>query len=707
MSIAAKPESTTVPEVTETYARSLTDNSVLFIDRDGSWKVGTFGQTITTYKNVTFGATTKINDLTYDVTALAAGRGTNGGYKLYASANENERIMFEIDVKADGQATGARRMTNKEIWDTETRLNTDLNGNGGIGAVNVLVNDSSENLMADANGDLFIQTEKGKAIALTLDGQLLNIRDVGDLEFADVSFEDNGSIAAYLYSEDGDLYYQAFDAAGRADGDLLLISNFTGQSAGDRGILSLGSDTGRARTLNTAGQNAEAKTGQDLNRQSDTPLTEGWTSMLKTTAVKEFIEKATANGAKLDHAGVVSLMNMAITAAGASATDKVNQAVIDDLRAIAARGKALFGAKDTTGGDTSYLAYVFDKVANDSDANAYFTGGTGTKQNLGNLSSDSTVAQLGLLRDKWLLGKDMPNPATEGDTANASAKAATGSYKSFDAALFIDGTQYQDVNQGSAGTCYLLATMATVAHNQGTTIQQAFVANTMLEGAGRTFGVRFFGLDGSVHWVTVNDQLVVLNAADTNSAYSKVMGVNSKGVVAPELWAPLLEKAYAQFNELKLNKREKAENAMFAIEGGNAEITVFLTNRNSLAYTDNASDVVGGINGINRMQVMKPEGKTALEAYTEALNKGSTMWVGSGVDVKDGDIIMIKSGHAHMVIDADPADPKNTSVIFYNPWGTAPQDAPYRSPFMYDLAKLVGVKGIDLFIDVPTGPTGG
>lgn len=706
MTIVAKQDPTTVPEVTESYARSLSDGVALFIDRDGSWKVGNFGQTISTYKNVTFGGTTKINDITYDVTALAAGRGADGGYKIYATANANERIMFEIDVKADGVATGARRMTNKEVWDTEQRLNTDLNGSGGIGATNALVNDSSENLMADANGDLFVQAEKGKLIALTLDGQLLNIRDVGDLEFADVSFEENGSIAAYLYSEDGDLYFQAFDAAGRAQGDLELISNFTGQSAGQQGILTVGG-ADRPRALNTAGQNAEAKTGQDLNRQSDTPLTDGWTSMIKTASLKELIEKGTDKGAKLDHAGVVGLLNAAVTAAGA-ATDKVSQNLIDDLRAIAARGKALFGAKDTTGGETAYLAYVFDKVANDSDANAFFTGGTGTKQALGNLSSESTAAQLALLRDKWLLGKDMPNPATEGDTANASAKAATGSYKSFDAALFVDGTQYQDVNQGSAGTCYLLATMATVAHNQGTSIQQAFVSNTTLDGAGRTFGVRFFGLDGSVHWVTVNDQLVVLNASDANSAYSKVMGVDSKGTVAPELWAPLLEKAYAQFNELKLNKREKAENAMFAVEGGNSEITVFLTNRNSLAYTDNAADVTGSINGINRTQVVKPEGKTALEAYTEALNKGSTMWVGSGVDVKDGDIIMIKSGHAHMVIDADPMDPKNTSVIFYNPWGTAPAEgATFKSPFMYDLAKLVGVKGIDLFIDVPMGPNGG
>lgn len=708
MPIVANQSAAEIPEVTETYARSMAEKTVLYIDKDGSWKVGQFGQSISEYKNVTFSTTTKINDLTYFATAIAVGKGDNGGYKLYATFNFNERLMFELGVDAGGKVFSARRLGDADIWAAETRLNLDLNENGGIGAADVLINDSTENLVADANGDLAVKAA-AKTISLTVDGAPLNIRDVGDLEFADISFVAGGGLEAYLYSDDGDLYLQAFDAAGRAVGDLQLISTFDAQGGSglDKGILgSLLAD--RAKALNTAGNNAEAQSGKDLNRQSDTPLTAGWTEMIKTATIKAVIEKGTANGAKLDHAGVNALLETALLAAGSASTDKVSQSVIDDLRAIASRGKALFTAKDSNGAETGYLAYVFDKIVNDSDANAFYTGGTATKQNLGNLSSDSTVAQLGLLRDKWLLGKDMPNPTTQGDTANPKAAAATGSYKVFSAPLFVDGTQYSDVNQGSAGTCYLLASIANFAHVYGKDIMAGLVSNAVVDGAGRSFGVRFYDLNGGVHWVTANDQLVVSNPDDTSAAYTKVKGVDAKGATVAELWAPLIEKAYAQFNELKLNKREKSDNAFYAIEGGNGEMAMFLLNRSIVAYTDDATKVDSSFAGNPRAQVVKPaDGKTALQAYTEALNKGLTMWVGANDTVKDANgKFLVVGSHAHMVIDADPVNPNNTDVIFYNPWGVADENSQHLTPFKYDLAKLVGVAGIDIFVDVPNAPGG-
>lgn len=707
MTIVAKTTPTTVPDVTETYARSLTDNTALFIDNSGSWKVGKFGQTISEYKNITFGTTQNINDLTYDVTALVASQGAAGGYRVYASANQDEGVIFEINVDANGVAQNYKRLTNKEIWDAEGRLNKDLNGNGGIGSGNVLINDSSDNVFADANGDLFVQSVDGRLIVLTVDGQLLNIRDVGDLEFADVSIEADGSLSAYLYSDDGDLYYQAFNAAGQATGDLELISEFetSAQAATvGKGVLAASAE-GRAQVLNAAGQSAEQKTGVDLNRQSDTVPTAGWTEMLKTPSLRAAVEKATADGATFDHSGVVNLVNLAIAEVGQ--TNKVSQAVIDDLRAIAARGKALFGAKDTGGSATGYLAYVFDKVVNDSDANAFFTGGTAAKQALGNLSSDSTGAQLGLLRDKWLLGKDTPNPNTQGDTANSTAKAATGVYKSFEAPLFTDGPQFQDVNQGSAGTCYLLASIANFALIYPKTLASTFVSNSVLEGAGRTFGVRFFDLNGGVHWVTVNDQLVVSSAQASDASYTKALGVDAAGKSVPELWAPLIEKAYAQFNELKLNKRENSENAFYAIEGGGAELAAFLLNHTGVQYS--ADNEASSVNGVTRVQIVKPaEGKSVLDAYIEAVNSGLTVWVGANNDIKDGNTILIKGGHAHMAFDADSTSKTNSTVTIYNPWGSSPGggDPDFKSPFLFDLAKLVGVPGLDLYVDIAPAKAG-
>jgi hypothetical protein len=704
MSIVAKPTADYVPEVNEPFARSLVDGVVLFIDAKGSWKVGQFGQAASQYKAVRDAQHAAINDLTLDTTALSLARGPFvGTYLLYAVSNNDSSKYFEYMLDANGLITRTRQISEFELTGVENRLGEDLNGNGGIGAVDVVINDSSEKLMATPNGDLFIFKSWAQFVYLTVDGARLNVRDVGDLEFADVSFESDGSISAYLYSDDGDIYFQSFNAKGESVGDLLVVeADVEGQaSASGAGVRAISRNGGTA-----PGTSAENRTGVDLNRKSDTPLTDGWTSVLKTPAIKAAIEAGTANGSKLDHLGVVRLLNAAIEAAGGSSST-LGENIVNDLRAIASRGKALFTAKDTLGGETGYLAYVFDKVVNDSDANAFFTGGRETKLNLGNLSAESNGNQLAALAVKWLLGGDMPQPQVQGDTANANAVAGSGVYASAGKIpLFVDGAQFADVNQGNAGTCYLLATLAAFASAYSKDIQAAFVENAAAANGTRTFGVRFFDLQGGEHWVTVNDQLVMESANSTTPRYAQAKGVNAKGESVPELWVPLVEKAYAQFNELKINQRQKSDNGFGAVEGGNAEVAIFMFNRDAIQYTEDPQKAApGGINGVTRMKdLVVPEGKTLLGIYTEALNAGRTLWIGSDIDVKDENgKILFKGQHAHMVIDADLRDQTNTSVIAYNPWGTATESASYLTPFAYDLTKLVGVKGIDIYIDVPYG----
>jgi len=188
-------------------------------------------------------------------------------------------------------------------------------------------------------------------------------------------------------------------------------------------------------------------------------------------------------------------------------------------------------------------------MVNGSKANHYFTGGQTKVQSLGNLSGESTVSQLSLLRDKWLLGKDLPDPRTEGDTANASAAAATGVYKTFDAPLIAGGASAFDVNQGSAGTCYLLAALAGIANSSPSALSTVF-SSGVVAGVNRVYGVRFFDTTGNEVWVSVNDQLVVSDQTQKEASYAKAIGRDATGAVVPELWVPLLEKAYAQANEL-------------------------------------------------------------------------------------------------------------------------------------------------------------
>ena len=126
-------------------------------------------------------------------------------------------------------------------------------------------------------------------------------------------------------------------------------------------------------------------------------------------------------------------------------------------------------------------------------------------------------------------------------------------------------------------------------------------------------------------------------------------------------------------------------------------------NQNAVAYTSDPNGVIGNFNGFTRMTVvLPPDGKSPLQMYTEALNSGKTVWVGAANDIKDeAGKILFKGGHAHMVMDADPKDPANTSILAYNPWGPSSANSDYLTPFKYDLAKLVGVAGITIFVDTP------
>ena len=205
------------------------------------------------------------------------------------------------------------------------------------------------------------------------------------------------------------------------------------------------------------------------------------------------------------------------------------------------------------------------------------------------------------LRDKWLLGMDLPDPRTEGDTANPGAAAATGVYKPFSGILVdANGFNTTDVRQGSAGTCYLLASAAFVAETETyarsgstqaagvasykTAMEQVFSANG---GATPTWGVRFFDMYGKPHWVTVNNQLAAANSTAASPLYAKAV---TSPAGSTELWMPLLEKAYAQANEIGIFGRDASVNAYFAIEGGLAEPVAALVG-GGVTFFDNSNQL--------------------------------------------------------------------------------------------------------------------
>lgn len=102
--------------------------------------------------------------------------------------------------------------------------------------------------------------------------------------------------------------------------------------------------------------------------------------------------------------------------------------------------------------------------------------------------------------------------------------ASGGVYAPIAGSLFINGPQYYDVMQGSAGDCWLLVKWAETALQQPQNLPQ------IEDGGGGVYFVSF----NSTNWVTVDNWLPTY--ADGSLMYAK----------APqgELWCPLLEKAY-------------------------------------------------------------------------------------------------------------------------------------------------------------------
>ncbi|MFM8768528.1 MAG: Ig-like domain-containing protein, partial [Rubrivivax sp.] len=295
-----------------------------------------------------------------------------------------------------------------------------------------------------------------------------------------------------------------------------------------------------------------------------------------------------------------------------------------------------------------------------------------------------------------------PNPTTQGDTANPNAAAATGLYKTFTGELFVGGANLLDVSQGSAGTCYLLAALAGVANSAPSALQSTFVSAGSVAG-NRVWGVRFYDTKGKEVWVTANDQFVVSDPQDSAATYAKATGRDAQGAVVPELWVPLLEKAYAQANELGAFRRQNDANAMFAIEGGMAEAVSNVVGGRMTWIGDQAYSSINGNPLLSA--ITAPAGSTILAEVAKAINAGQVVWVGSDNKTVDASgATLWTGGHAFLALDPDPNNPNDTQIRVYNPWGFSASNAQnppsFVSPFLVDLASVAGVKGYDFYVQV-------
>jgi hypothetical protein len=688
---------TTKVEVLEPHARHV-GSAMLVITSDGSWAVGT---TMANAVKVSLDGVASIDDSTFGYSAVAVEK-EGSGYTLFVRNDEDEDQLLQVRLDATGRADASSlaMLQGASLYAAEEQYKVDLNDSGGFGQGDVLLQGGAANLYVNELGHYRVGLSSATATlsvgGTPLDDQLLP----AGWEIVEAVPATGGGWRVFAQDPQGNVFDASFDGGGAfAGGDVV------GGAALDA---------------------LEASLGLDIDGDNDLPAPAGWTSVIQTPSLRTAIDQALApppaqmaaqlvapgaNAAPqpladapntMTHAELVALLRGVVTSHQANGNAPITAQEVADLQALAARGAAAFAGN---GAAADYLSYVFSRLVEGSDANRFYQGGGTQRSELGSLAAGASPELLDKLIDKWLLGGDLPGASTAGDSATGAAKSVVATYAKSSGALFVDGITVADVNQGTAGDCYLIAAMGGLAATRPAALQSLFVENAAV-GEVRTWGVRLFDANGKAHWVTVNDMLPVPEAGATTLAYA---GSANKALNG-EIWVPLLEKAYAQANTLGILPRAESTgfNTYAAIEGGQGDPLGTLVQSKVIAVSDPGANF--GNNGYLvtvPMDRNNPEVRAQLEAaMASVINAGKVVWLGVTTTVKDGfDNQLLVGSHAHFIIDADPANPSNTDVLVYNPWGlsalpTPPGPAPgnFVSPATYTIAQLVGIAGLDFMV---------
>jgi len=668
-----------VEKINEPKVRYMGENVVLFINSDGSWSIGPNTNKLV---KVNFGDVKSITDETFGFSAMAAMANASGGYTLYIRSDADRSVCVSVLVDANGtvSAESIGVLTNAQEFSVEDILSIDLDGSGGLGDDLEVIIGGDFNLYQNPDGIYMFGTTTVNAKNIIINGLPLTdaILPVGwsliDLIDLPSGFE------LYADSGTGNLFQASFDLNGNFVGGLLLT---------EEGIAL-----------------EEKETGVDLNNDKNLSAATGWTSVLKDATFKAAVEATLSSNGKISYEGVVSLMNGIIERHKASNNSPISSNEFDDLKALAARGKSLFADKVESVNATDYLSYIFSAMVDGSVANAFYTGGQSTRVPLGNLAPNSPISNFEKLVNKWLLGGDLPTPSAGGDSATGKASTTVGVYAKTTGSLYLNGVNPDDVKQGAIGDCFMVAALVTVADVKPGAISEMIISNGTNSKTGtQTWGVRLFDDKGKAHWVTVNDMLPVAESGST----SLIFGANPTRNLNGEIWVPLLEKAYAQANTLKILPRGETTglNAYWAIEGGFADplvnilgggkVTAYLYENYSWANNPYVNPVVIDRNDPAALKNLE-------DLLIAAINSGKPVWIGSGKTTEDAfGNILLTSGHAFSAQDADKVNGTNTSANVFNPWGfsqlpTPPADIGHVSPFPYTIAQLIGFPELDFWV---------
>ena len=281
-----------------------------------------------------------------------------------------------------------------------------------------------------------------------------------------------------------------------------------------------------------------------------------------------------------------------------------------------------FSSLQTIVGDGSllkmpnYVQVLAADVVDGNVANAHYQG-----QSLGYLAAGSSTAQLNELVGKWFLGAD--HPAAPGYTYRVAAGS-----------LFGSGPAYTDAKQGYLGDCYFVSAMGAIAQSSPSAIQNMIIAN-----GDNTWTVRFYA-NGVADYVTV-DNMLPTDASGTLVYDGQGYAASNAG---NKLWLPLLEKAYAEWNETGKEGRD-GQNAYPGIVNGFMDAV--------------DAQVLNRTPGVNGLFSNSDE-----QALIAGLTAGKAVTIGTNANPGYG----LYSYHAYMVVGYN----SNTGMFtLANPWGFA------------------------------------
>jgi hypothetical protein len=397
----------------------------------------------------------------------------------------------------------------------------------------------------------------------------------------------------------------------------------------------------------------------------------------------------------------------AIAKAGSVSQDDVSKALTDfsndigkTLTTTQVADLTLINTNLSKVGASSYVQYITNALMNgtDSKGDDYYTGGGTKTANLGKINTSTTAANFTSLVGKWFKGNDYPLSGVVSGTVGSNGKplSITG-YSSSSSPLYSKtGPSLSDINQGNIGDCYFEASMAEVANQSPSTIQ-----NDIIDNGNGTYGVKFF-IGGQAAYVTVDNKLPTISSG---GAFNTSSGSS---------WASVMEKAYAQlqsFGDLTGNGKYTPGSSyasignggygVFALDAitGSSQVDdiVFKTPGSSapldLSYTAahfaaganaqaGGKDTTSSANQINTSQI-----KTDI---TAALKAGDDVLVSSRTDLTVGGSLTLVADHQFAV---KAYDASTDLLTLDNPWGANAKNnypTPATPEFQVKLSDLEG-----------------